>query len=239
MAVLWGKEHQELGQIGTATLGNRGAIAISRGLYPKGYKHTDPNEDAAAIMRIDDMWVLAVADGHGGFDAAEAAIAGVIRAASQPRSEPEKKVRGLFDEARLAVANRLGDGLESRQQSRTALTATIISGPQLATSATLGDSSALIIGRGGTTRLATPGPFLGPYTDMSLLHIASASVGRNDYVIVCTDGLADFLGRDWLEKIVDLTKEHKTPLTIASCAIRAAFAGGAGDNIALAVYRVE
>ena len=72
-AILRGREHPELRAI--ATLGEGPlAIALSRGGAAKTYPHTDPNEDAAAFASGPAGCVLAVADGHSGFEAAEVVI---------------------------------------------------------------------------------------------------------------------------------------------------------------------
>ena len=72
-AILRGREHPELRAI--ATLGEGPlAIALSRGGAAKTYAHTDPNEDAAAFAHGPAGCVLAVADGHAGFEAAEVVI---------------------------------------------------------------------------------------------------------------------------------------------------------------------
>jgi len=47
-SVLWGHDHPQLGVVATEEISPRVAIALSRGKYPKGYPHLDPNEDAVA-----------------------------------------------------------------------------------------------------------------------------------------------------------------------------------------------
>ncbi len=56
----------------------RAAIALSRGGAPKSYRHRDPNEDVALFAEGEGGILLAVADGHGGCDAAEAALDRVL-----------------------------------------------------------------------------------------------------------------------------------------------------------------
>ncbi len=74
-AALWGDEHTELGEMAVAPLRPSAAVALSRGKFPKGYPHLDPNEDAVLAATDGVTWLLAVADGHNGFDAARAAVA--------------------------------------------------------------------------------------------------------------------------------------------------------------------
>jgi hypothetical protein len=72
--VLLGSDHTELEQIAIEELTPNVAIGISRGRFPKGYPHLDPNEDAVFAATDGTTTVLAVADGHHGFDAAREAI---------------------------------------------------------------------------------------------------------------------------------------------------------------------
>ena len=69
-ALLRGRDHTRLG-ITAAVAEGRAAIAISRGGAPKAYRYRDPNEDAALFAQGEGGILLAVADGHGGCDAAE------------------------------------------------------------------------------------------------------------------------------------------------------------------------
>jgi serine/threonine protein phosphatase PrpC len=72
-ALLRGREHTLLGAHGAIAEANV-AIAISRGGFAKQYAYVDPNEDAAAFAYGARAVLLAVADGHSGFEAAEVAL---------------------------------------------------------------------------------------------------------------------------------------------------------------------
>jgi serine/threonine protein phosphatase PrpC len=72
-AVLRGRDHLEVGEIGAVSEGAV-AIAISKGGAPKTYQHTDPNEDAAAFAIGAGGVFAAVADGHNGAEGAETAL---------------------------------------------------------------------------------------------------------------------------------------------------------------------
>lgn len=80
--LLRGREHHVLAEIEVRATGD-GAIALSLGGAPKVYSHTDPNEDVALLVSGEHGVVVAVADGHGGVDAAEIAIAEVAAAAER------------------------------------------------------------------------------------------------------------------------------------------------------------
>lgn len=72
-ALLRGRDHVELDAIDVVGEGPV-AIAISRGGAAKTYPYTDPNEDVCAFALGCDGWMLAVADGHSGFEASEVVI---------------------------------------------------------------------------------------------------------------------------------------------------------------------
>jgi serine/threonine protein phosphatase PrpC len=73
LALLRGREHVELGAIDVVAEGCA-AIAISLGGARKRYSHVDPNEDAALLALGPAGTLVAVADGHHGFEAAEVAL---------------------------------------------------------------------------------------------------------------------------------------------------------------------
>jgi len=71
--VLRGREHTKLGAVAALAEG-RCAIALSRGGFAKGYRYRDANEDAVAFALGPAGALVAVADGHGGHEAAELAL---------------------------------------------------------------------------------------------------------------------------------------------------------------------
>jgi serine/threonine protein phosphatase PrpC len=73
LALLRGRDHVELGAIDAVGEGCC-AIAISLGGAPKRYAHVDPNEDAALFALGPSGALVAVADGHHGFEASEVAL---------------------------------------------------------------------------------------------------------------------------------------------------------------------
>src|SRR5262245_26799344 len=72
-ALLRGREHTKLGAVAALAEGSC-AVALSRGGFAKGYQHRDANEDAVAFGLGPGGALLAVADGHGGHEAAELAV---------------------------------------------------------------------------------------------------------------------------------------------------------------------
>ena len=96
--ILRGREHLELAAIELRAEAEA-AIALSIGGAPKRYAHTDPNEDVALLVVREDGLLLAVADGHGGYEAAELAL-DAIRIWD---SELPARGEGSADWSRLAL----------------------------------------------------------------------------------------------------------------------------------------
>jgi len=230
---LWGDRNVVLGQVATAVLEPRAGLAISRGRLPKRYRYLDPNEDAVLAAAGPAGWLLAVVDGHSGFDAARAALGTVEREAGvlleRDDLEPVVAVHQLFVAARKAVAAALGKVGRERQASRTALSIALVTGDQVH-GASLGDTVALRLGGDDVEEIGTAGPFLGPGTLAPQVYWAPFDQG--DRLLVASDGLMDYLGQQWEECL----REAAAASDLADAAHRLvlhAFNGGAGDNVAV------
>jgi serine/threonine protein phosphatase PrpC len=233
VAALWGDEHERLGEIATASLEPCAAIALSRGRFPKAYDHVDPNEDAIMVAGGPAGWVLAVADGHNGFDAARAALGAVaLEVAPMLATEvgdPAAAVAGLFELARQAVARDL-DGLRRpRSASRTALSVALVAGERLCT-ASLGDTLVVRVRGRRLAEVGQTGPFLGPDTPPP--EPRSVELRPGDVVLAASDGLLDFVGATWTERLVEAGRVPDRSAAVRGLVLNA-FAGGAGDNVAV------
>jgi serine/threonine protein phosphatase PrpC len=234
---LWGDEHIDLGEIAVAGLPPQAAIAISRGKYPKGYSYLDPNEDAVLAATDGHNWLLAVVDGHDGFDAARAALNAVRINADATlagsATGPESALRDALGAAKEAVGDALVDVEGERSASATAVTLTSVTGGRL-TTLTMGDTAAVLVSNGKARRIGKPTRFLDPNSDLVTAHLATAEWKDGDRLVVASDGLFDFVGRSPTRVLARLTAQHLNPSDLAKGAIESAFAGGAGDNIAVA-----
>jgi serine/threonine protein phosphatase PrpC len=169
-ALLRGREHDALGVFG-AVAEQRVAIAISRGGYAKQYAYVDPNEDAAAFAFGERATLLAVADGHSGFEAAEVALEFLLEhpaphwtdETGPPPSADAWRRHALaaFSDAAVQI------GGERRENSRSRTTLTLaLAVPRLGQCyyAAIGDSH-LFAAYAGETREVAPaekaGAFLG------------------------------------------------------------------------------
>jgi serine/threonine protein phosphatase PrpC len=230
---LWGDRNVVLGQVATAVLEPRAGLAISRGRLPKRYRYLDPNEDAVLAAAGPAGWLLAVVDGHSGFDAARAALGTVERQAGalleRDDLEPLVAVHELFVDARKAVASALGKVGRERQASRTALSIALVTGDQVH-GASLGDTVALRLGGGEVEEIGTAGPFLGPGTLAPQVYWAPFDQG--DRLLVASDGLMDYLGERWEECLLEAAAASDLA-EAANRLVLHAFSGGAGDNVAV------
>lgn len=225
-AVLFGRDHTELGKLAVIEITPRLAIGISRGRFPKGYAHVDPNEDAVFAATDGETTVLAVADGHNGVDASHQTIEAIASTASETINSPG----GLLDRlVRAAVESftDLGD-----ERCRTALTVCVLDHTGVS-AVTFGDTGVIVAGRRHSRVYQGSSPFLGQQTGkperLDLEQENSIALG------VATDGVFGFMpksvqghhqparaeiAQEYVERVIDL-----------------AFKGGAGDNIAVAAHR--
>ena len=146
-AVLWGADHEVLGQTAVEAVSPTTAIAISRGRRAKSYRHTDPNEDVVACHSDGDRVVLVIADGHNGRESSSAAVAAFARRVSGLRSPPAVDVFvDLFWEAHEAVCDAAQRPDVRNPESRTALVVAVIGNGELFW-ASMGDCDVFLCAR--------------------------------------------------------------------------------------------
>lgn len=230
---LLGSDSTVLGEMDTAHVGRVGA-ALSRGRFPKAVSWVDPNEDAVLAAQRADRYLLAVADGHHGFDAALAAIQQVESTSSQVLFDDRDGgtvLRELFARAREQVAQALMPHEDIRGESRTALSVVLVRGRET-WGATCGDSSIFLVRSGTARSLTSSSRFLGPRTPTPSVVRWRLRVG--DALALVTDGFTDYLSQP-VGTALATAVSGVDPAHAAQELVRAAFAGGAGDNIGVAV----
>jgi serine/threonine protein phosphatase PrpC len=233
-ALLLGSDHTELGEFAIEEVTPNLAIGISCGRFPKGYPHVDPNEDAVFATTDGVTTILAVADGHHGFDAARAAITAIAEAASAPTDETiQSIVRRLTVTAIDAVTATVPPLTPPRDTSRTALTVAVIRDGSFATT-TIGDTACFVATRRRAKRLGTPTDFLSPDSDPAAVSVETVRLPPGGAVVVASDGFLDFVGNP---RRVLRSASSVHPSDGAEQLLDAAFSGGAGDNIAVAIAR--
>lgn len=229
---LLGRDWAELGPLALAELPDGGALALSRGAQPKAYAHTDPNEDAALVARTPSGVLLAVADGFNGVEASELAIA-----CARARAPELVEARG---DAFRAAVTRLADDvlarLPAKSRSRSCLVLAALCGESVEI-ASLGDSNAFVAGAeraladenslllGAAEPLARARP--------ELFHLRFTRAGGERIALV-SDGVINFVPD--LAEVPRLLAESASDLAAARAIAEAALAGGAGDNVAVAVF---
>jgi serine/threonine protein phosphatase PrpC len=255
---LRGREHTLLGAHGAIAEASV-AIAISRGGFAKQYAYVDPNEDAAAFAYGARAVLLAVADGHSGFEAAEVALEHLLENPAPNWTTgdgpPAGEAWGRHALAALAdAAVQIGGERREGSRSRTTLTlalADLARGECLY--AAIGDSH-LFAAYAGETREVAPasrGAFLGePGVTEKLAEVARIGAFALDGVralVLASDGLseegigvADPAAAVHAARIAaSEERADLQPLTLARAVCDAACASHraqhSGDNIACAV----
>jgi serine/threonine protein phosphatase PrpC len=243
MTVLWGRDHQEYGFIATATPARGVALALSRGLHPKPYEWTDPNEDCVAAVVGRRATLLAVADAHRGSIASEAALSSVLDAVGDdpPRRLDDDALVRLFHHAGLAVQSACRNLPEERgRDSRTTLSITLIAGRRLCWAA-MGDSPVLVAEGSHGLEVTRPNQhFVGwpmaAHRVERLLQRGRGTLGAGAWVAVVSDGFANFaLAQNPAAAAAEVFAEAESAVGGATALVEHAFTGGAGDNVAVAV----
>lgn len=262
-ALLRGREHETLGAVDAEAEGPA-ALAISRGGSEKRYAHLDPNEDAAAFALGAGGWLAAVADGHRGFEAAEAALEHLLEHPAPQWTAPEGVGRESWRRHALAA---LCDAnaqvrLERRDAewgARTTLALALVLPERDALGwASIGDSHCYRVDAERALDLAEGGPatsspsFLGhaeesPESLAKKCRIGWEALGHARAVVLATDGLSETgVGVEDPARAVTEAVEGagaapaerralETARALAERAVAAQRRQRAGDNVAVAV----
>jgi serine/threonine protein phosphatase PrpC len=206
-SLLRGRDHTQLG-VTAAVAEGPAAIAISRGGAPKAYRYRDPNEDVALFAQGEGGVLLAVADGHGGCDAAEIAVEKLLAsfaprwtglAAPGLREDWSKLAIAALGEVNAAILERVALGGVATARSTLAL-ALLRPGDDLLAFASLGDSHVFQVTAGDVRGLGAQrergSRFLGfaSETAQSLAGKHAAGVqalSGTRAVVLVTDGLSE------------------------------------------------
>ena len=231
--LLLGEDYAELEEIRIRDLTPKVAIGISRGRFPKGYPHVDPNEDSVFAAIDGTTTILAVADGHHGFDAARAAMLAIAEAAPQFLNDSlEDVVYRLATSATEAVSKAVPPLPSPRDTSRTSLTIAAIRDNAVAAT-TIGDTALFVVAGRRMTRLGIDSGYVSSATDPTAIEVISASFSHKAMLILTSDGFLDFAA--------DPKAALRAAASLRACdavdhLISEAFSGGAGDNLAIAVH---
>jgi serine/threonine protein phosphatase PrpC len=240
--VLWGDDHLSLGDRRVVALSDRCAIGLSAGDQPKVYAHMDPNEDGIAAVERTDTNLLICADGHNGVTSIHAAIDTLLEQLGSLPSPNELSDDRLVDVWLEANQRVIEAGRSAGQpESRTTLIL-VLAGDGVMRWAAMGDSLLAVVDSGGAVRRLNRARshFVGwPMTRLEVAgRLQRGTEGLADgTVITATDGLTDFVPD--LDRALAHAASYDRASSTADLLLQAAFARGAGDNVAVGVVRVR
>lgn len=242
-ALLLGRDHPELGASAVEAVGDVLAVALTRGTEPKTYAYVDPNEDVAAAVAGRAADLLVVADGHNGCPAAEVAVQAVLDRLGHdpPAALADRELVTLFWEANEAVRKATAALPRLHAASRSTLTV-CLAGPERVQWGAMGDSSLILIDDGAGREVTRQRhQFLGDA--VSLPELAgrmiwgSTEIQPDTWVIALTDGFSNFAApaRQPAVAAAAALAGVQTAADAAMVLLDHAAAGGAGDNVAVAL----
>jgi len=259
-ALLRGREHTKLGAVAAVAEGGC-AIALSRGGFAKGYHHRDPNEDAAAFALGERGALLAVADGHGGCEAAELAVARVLEAFGDALGGAGPLAPRWREAAGGAIARLHAEIVErgargGNPEARTTLALAVARPDEdLLALASVGDSHAFVagaaraedlaVGEGPPTYLGSPSLEAGELLARAVTQVVPLAGARA--VALATDGLSERgIGVEAPElaviEVLDRAARAAPELqpleaarSLVECALASHRRQRSGDNVAAAV----
>ncbi len=204
---LRGREHTRYGAVSTIAEG-RCAIALSIGGAPKIYEHRDPNEDAVGFAEGPGGIVAALADGHGGFQAAELAVQRLLEDGATRWTGPgpvnlgdrwPEEASEILFELNAAILDAAGRSASA--SARTTLAWVVVRPEQnLVAFASLGDSHIFHIGPKEVVDLAYHGSrrsfFLGfpsetPWSLRDRIVASCEALDGTRALVLASDGLSE------------------------------------------------
>lgn len=239
-AVLRGVDLPDLGVVDVRTAAPDLAIALTRGLVAKAYRYTDPNEDVVAVRRREDRTALVVADGHSGHQGSHAAVEALL-AVLDPivpvwaRNEAVRAFHDINEQIRAVRRQLPGDHSRSRTTLSLAVIAHDEDGQRFLTHCSVGDSAVLVV-RGGDVHPLTRdrqhflGDAVSPPMLAGALDYGQTDLDADDVVVVVSDGYTHFAPTAAIAGAI-----AHDPAATARAIVDLAGAGGAGDNVAVAV----
>jgi serine/threonine protein phosphatase PrpC len=263
--LLRGREHTKLGVVATLAEGPC-AIALSRGGHKKTYRYRDANEDAAGFALGPEGTLLAVADGHGGHEAAELAVAKLFELFAAPWTGAGPLAPSWVERACEAIgrvhAELIGIGATGgNPDARTTLAFALVRPAEdLLGFASVGDSHVFVADVEGALDLAQDAPDPPAYLGTpslasdelgSRLLIGAAALAGARAIALATDGLSEYgIGvpipevavADALagaERVHPGLRALEAARALVDCALDAHRRQRSGDNVATAILILE
>ena len=267
-ALLRGREHLEIGATDAVSEGPA-AIAISMGGARKTYIHTDPNEDSVLFAVGAAGILVALADGHRGFEASEVVLEHLLAHPGPQWVEPGGVTPASWSRHALAaICDANGEILRERLdtemgKSRTTLAlALVLPESNSLLYACIGDSHLFQVGPGGVVEPAKAGSstgmdcFLGhgqetPESLVDKCRIGTESLVGTTAVVLASDGLSEYqIGVEdpgaAVSESIEIARKAAPglrPLEASRRIVEAALAAhrknASGDNMCAAVVWLE
>jgi ADP-ribosylglycohydrolase len=242
--LLWGDALPEIGRRRVDGLSARCAAGLTAGAKEKSYGHTDPNEDAVALVEADGLTLVVCADGHNGMASTRAAVELVLECL-EPIPAPEAISDEDLIDMWLAANERATSAAThaGQPESRTTLIVAVVAAGRVRWAA-MGDSLLAIVHDDGSLRfLSQPrSHFVGwPMNHGEVaerLCRGTEMLPAAAWVIAATDGLTDFVP-GLSQTLARAGSSQASPSRVVERLIDAACAGGAGDNVAVAAVRAR
>jgi len=240
-AALRGPDHVEYGAVAVVDVGPGVALALTRGLHPKPYAWTDPNEDVVAAVVGARATLLVAADAHNGALSAEVAVDGLLRELGEdpPPDLDDAELVELVDRLNRRVRIATSGGPAATERSRTTLALALV-GPRGVRWASMGDS-AVYTARGELTdgdHRFVGWPMATWQVDRALQR-GRAPLESGDWVALVTDGFSNFTGPQAASVAArTVAGTGPTAAEAARALVDRAFHGGAGDNVGVALLRL-
>lgn len=242
-AVLWGVDHEELGEIVTSSTGGAG-VALSRGGFAKSYPYVDPNEDAVAVVEGPRATLLVAADGHNGATASMRAVRFVLDhfGGDPPPALDNRGWAEFFWAANDAILQAVAGGSQ-QPSSRTVLLVALATARSVSWGS-MGDA-ALVAAHPGENRGRQLNKEAARYAGSAMsrkglegsVHRGETTLASDEWVVAATDGLSEFISPMRPADIVPrvLARAGGDAEEAAALLVEAACSAGAGDNVGVAV----
>jgi serine/threonine protein phosphatase PrpC len=226
LALLRGRDHVELGAIDVVSEGPA-AIGITLGGAKKRYAHVDPNEDAALLAFGPGGVLVAVADGHHGFEAAEVALEYLASHPAPHWTEPDTVGAATWPRQAAAVLEDVNRAIRAERDgfeegSCTTLAFALVRPAEgVVLHASIGDSHAWCLGPAGVRDLAVP-------ADTKPCFLGQREVAADDLAACAAIGVAPLAGARALVLATDGLTERGIGVADPEAALRQVVAEAEG-----------
>ena len=243
-AVLYGRDHTELGDSTVAQLGPSLAVGTTAGAVALPGRSTNLNEDSGAVLDCAEAALLVVADAHFGREASERVVDHVLSVLAEDpisRTATDEQLVTLVFGAGLEVVRETSLADSEHPNSRTTLALAVVTGASVRW-ASFGDSCIVLVEGDHATRLDTPrsvylGEHFTPGDVGGALTRGRAPSSVRACLVLATDGLLDCLGTesDLAAATTRAATDVRSAAEVAEKLLSGALESGVSDAVTVAV----